>query len=221
MMNKIKSNDSNLRLLEYLPKISLIAVALFITLLAVLHIIEPEFEPSKHLISEYELGRFGWLMSLAFFSLGIGVLSMVLSTWIYTKTKGSLIGKWIFLAISVALFGAGFFYPYIIPNTASKIHTLCGVIVIFAFPIAATLYYKGLTYSQTWIDSRKWILIATWIVWLGLITFFGSLIVFHPETANDKANMIVGWQNRFMMFTYSFWLMIVAVITILIKNRNK
>ena len=124
MMNKIKSNDSNLRLLEYLPKISLIAVALFITLLAVLHIIEPEFEPSKHLISEYELGRFGWLMSLAFFSLGIGVLSMVLSTWIYTKTKGSLIGKWIFLAISVALFGAGFFYPYIIPNTASKIHTL-------------------------------------------------------------------------------------------------
>jgi len=163
MINNLKANNNTLKILKYLPEISLIAVGLFITLLAVLHIIEPEFEPSKHLISEYELGHFGWLMSLAFFSLGVGVLSMVISTWIYTKTKGSLVGKWIFLFISVALFGAGIFYPYIISNTESKIHTLCGVIVIFTFPIATTLYYNGIKYNQSWIDSRKWILVATWL----------------------------------------------------------
>jgi hypothetical protein len=35
-----------------------------------LHVLEPEFNP-PHLISEYQLGRFGWLMSLAFI-VGVG-----------------------------------------------------------------------------------------------------------------------------------------------------
>jgi len=41
----------------------------FLAILSVLHVLEPEFNP-PHLISEYQLGRFGWLMSLAFFCLG-------------------------------------------------------------------------------------------------------------------------------------------------------
>ena len=41
----------------------------FLAILSVLHVLEPEFNP-PHLISEYQLGRFGWLMSLAFFLSG-------------------------------------------------------------------------------------------------------------------------------------------------------
>src|SRR5262245_22419467 len=33
----------------------------FLAILSVLHVLEPEFNPS-HLISEYQLGRVGWLM---------------------------------------------------------------------------------------------------------------------------------------------------------------
>jgi hypothetical protein len=51
---------------------ALAAVVVCLSLLAALHFIEPEFDPSKRLISEYELSRYGWVMSLAFFSLGIG-----------------------------------------------------------------------------------------------------------------------------------------------------
>jgi hypothetical protein len=43
----------------------------FLTILSALHGLEPEFNP-PHLISEYQLGRFGWLMSLAFFLSGNG-----------------------------------------------------------------------------------------------------------------------------------------------------
>ena len=53
---------------RYLARMALAAVVLFLILLAALHFIEPEFDPSKCLISEYELGRYGWMMSLAFFS---------------------------------------------------------------------------------------------------------------------------------------------------------
>ena len=95
-MKKENSKNSNFKSPKYLPVISLIAVTSFVLLLTILHFIEPEFEPTKHLISEYELGQFGWLMFLAFFSLAIGVFSTVLSTWSYIKTKGSFIGRWFF-----------------------------------------------------------------------------------------------------------------------------
>jgi hypothetical protein len=42
---------------RYWACIALAAVVVFLTLLAALHFLEPEFDPSKRLISEYELGR--------------------------------------------------------------------------------------------------------------------------------------------------------------------
>ena len=49
--------------------------AAFLAILSLLHVLEPEFNP-PHLISEYQLGRFGWLMSLAFFCLGAASLAV-------------------------------------------------------------------------------------------------------------------------------------------------
>src|SRR5262245_5633962 len=69
-------------------------------------------------------------------------------------SRSALIGRWWFLAIGVALFGAGIFYPYPTPNIASYIHGICGVIVIVTSPIAATLYSSGLAHSQDWTASR-------------------------------------------------------------------
>jgi hypothetical membrane protein len=149
---------------------ALAAVVLFLILLAALHFLEPEFDPSKHLISEYELGRYGWMMALAFFSLGVGVLAMLLSTWYPSTTGSGLIGRWWFLAIGIALFGAGIFYPYTTPNIASYIHGICGVIVIATFPIAATLYSSGLAHSREWSASRGRLPWATLLVWVGLLS---------------------------------------------------
>jgi hypothetical protein len=61
-------------------KLSLGFAAGFLITLAALHVLEPEFNP-PHLISEYELGRFGWLMSMAFFSLGAAALTLTHALW--------------------------------------------------------------------------------------------------------------------------------------------
>ena len=74
---------------RYWARTALAAVVVFFILLAALHFIEPEFDPSKRLISEYELGRYGWVMSLAFFSLGVGVLATLLSTWDFSRLEGA------------------------------------------------------------------------------------------------------------------------------------
>src|SRR5262245_56971265 len=50
----------------------------FLCILSLLHVWEPEYNP-PHLISEYQLGRFGWLMSLAFFCLGAASIALFAS----------------------------------------------------------------------------------------------------------------------------------------------
>jgi hypothetical protein len=88
--------------------LSLVSVAAFLVLLIVLYFLEPEFNP-PHLISEYELGRFGFLMSLAFFCLGAGSLFLARALWIDLRTKGDRFGGgWLILA-GIAYIGAGHF----------------------------------------------------------------------------------------------------------------
>jgi MFS family permease len=194
-------------------RVALAAVASFLILLAGLHFIEPEFDPSKRLISEYELGSYGWLMSLAFFSLGVGVLAMLWSTRNASTIRRGLIGRWWFVVIAAALFGAGIFYPYTPPNLASAIHGLCGGIVIATFPIAATLYSSALARSQEWIGSRGQLRWAIVLVWVGLLSFAGSIVILGIITQpvdRSNPNLPIGWQNRFMIVTYSLWLMAVT-----------
>ena len=53
---------------------SLGAIALTVGLVVVLHVLEPEFDPSWRL-SEYSLGRYGLLMRVAFLAAGTGVIA--------------------------------------------------------------------------------------------------------------------------------------------------
>jgi hypothetical membrane protein len=192
-------------------RMGLAAVASFLILLAALHFIEPAFDASKRLISEYELGRYGWVMSLAFFSLGVGVLAVLCSTWNASTVRRASIGRWWFVVIAAALFGAGIFYPYTPPNLASAIHGLCGAIVIATFPIAATLYGSALARSKDWMAARGLLRWATVLVWVGLLSFAGSTVVLGISKPVDRSdpNLPIGWQNRFMIVTYSLWLMAV------------
>lgn len=48
--------------------ISFYAGIAFLVILACLHFLKPEISPMWRMISEYEIGKFGFLMSIAFFA---------------------------------------------------------------------------------------------------------------------------------------------------------
>jgi Protein of unknown function (DUF998) len=79
-----------------------------LVILSVLHSLEPEFNP-PHLISEYQLGRFGWLMSLAFFCLGAASLALFPAARQEIHTRPGTFGTWGLLVLGVAYFCAGIF----------------------------------------------------------------------------------------------------------------
>jgi hypothetical protein len=187
---------------------SIAFVIAFLLLLVVLHFLEPEFNP-PHLISEYELGRFGWLMSLAFLYLGMGSLCLLPAVRSDLQTKGGRIGRWWLLLVGIAYFGAGVFAPDPSSIAESRLHGLSGLVVIFGSPIAFTLLWRSLIRDPHWFEVSglsKW---TTLLSWLGLLLFYGSIIIFYG-LVHGSGTIVSGWTNRVMITTYCAWLMIAA-----------
>jgi len=82
---------------------SFVAGCLFALLLLGLHLVEPEFDPTWRFVSEYALGRAGWMMTVAFISLAISLLAAALALVRHVRTIFGYVG----LAI-LALAACGF-----------------------------------------------------------------------------------------------------------------
>jgi hypothetical protein len=173
-----------------------------------LSFLEPEFNP-PHLISEYELGRFGWLMSIAFFCQGLGTLFLVPTLWSDLRTKGGRIGTWWLLLIGVAYIGAGIFAPDPTSILQSRLHGLSGLIVICGSPIVFTWLRRSVLRTAQWSAAASLLKWTTLLTWLGVLSFSGSIIIFYGLMPGNNT-IVVGWTNRFMIATYCAWLMTAA-----------
>ncbi len=202
---------------QVLGIIAIVLSMAFLCLLFLLHFLEPEFDPSWRMISEYELGAHGWLMRLAFFCWGGSVLALSVGLRASLRTRAGIIGFGWLLVIAIAQVGAGIFVTDAITDaaksTTGNLHTICGVIVILTFPIAATLVARGLSSDPQWQGFRRPMNWLTFLVWLGLIAYFGSIIVSNlanPTAGRVGPHVLQGWPNRAMVTIYSIWLTSVA-----------
>ena len=203
---------------------SIVFAFAFLTILFLLHFLKPELDPAWRMISEYEIGRFGWMMRLAFFSWGVSVLALLITIWPFLQPISGTISRWWFVLIALALFGAGIFKTNPItennPNRVNTIHTICGALVILTFPIAATLAVRSLLHNLLWSASQGQLIFGTVLAWVGVVAYFASIIIsgiINPASVRktsaekDGPRVYQGWPNRFMVATYMIWIMITAV----------
>ncbi len=189
----------------------------FIAILFLLHFLEPEFDPSWRMISEYELGRFGWMMSLAFFCWGGSVFALLITLWSSLRTLGGTLARGWLILLGVALFGAGIFKTNPIMDTtvstANTLHSLCGALVIITFPIVASLISGSLSRNPKWVTAKRQLFWMTLLVWFSMFAFFGSIIIsqaMNPAAGRVGPDVLLGWPNRFLVVAYNVWLIIVA-----------
>ncbi|CAG1016002.1 hypothetical protein ANAEL_05432 [Anaerolineales bacterium] len=192
--------------------------AVFLLILLLLHFLEPEFDPLWRMISEYELGQYGWMMQLAFACWGMSVLFVLVTLWPDLRTLGGRIGRWWLVLVGIALFGAGIFVTNAITDpptsTAHTLHALCGAFVILTFPIASALVVGSLAKSTEWASVRHHLLWVELLVWLSMFAFFGSIIVsraINPAAGRVGPDVFLGWPNRFMVVVYHVWLIVIAL----------
>ena len=99
-------------------RLSFAGAATFLILLAVLHFIKPELDPSWHFISAYAIGDHGWIMVLAFLSLALSCVSLFVAIRSQLRTVAGRIGLALLLVSAPGLTIAAVFTTD--PITVSK-----------------------------------------------------------------------------------------------------
>lgn len=209
----------------YAAWIAFSATVTFVALLLLLHFLKSDLDPSWHFISEYEIGRYGWIMQVAFLALALGNVGL------YVAIRNEVGGLWGWIGSALFLIGTagtvlgGIFITDPINalpeavTTSGNLHNLGGALGLAGFLGTLVLSAK-LWSSRMWSSNRPWVLLATATLILGFLVSFVSIVaiasqhggVFSPETP-------VGWPNRFGILCGCAWLMIISRCAIHLTGR--
>ncbi|MBC9914925.1 DUF998 domain-containing protein [Chitinophaga varians] len=193
-----------------LSKISVVTGLLYVFLLLLLHLLEPEFDPSWRFISEYALGKFGWLMNLVFLSFVVSSISCGLSVFPQVKTILGYIGLVILAIGAVGIFLAAIFNTDPITTEqdqltfSGKMH-FTGASLDYT-PLAMLLLAFSLGRTIDWRPVRKKLLVAAAIPILLTIVFMASM----PADYKFGPGVYTGLIGRFLFASYLVFILIVG-----------
>lgn len=129
-------------------RMSIAGAALFLVLLIALHFIKPEVDPSWRMISEYEIGNYGWIMSLAFLSLSFSYLTLFIT--IRPEMPPTIAGRIGLALLMLGVIGSAIGGIFISdPITTEQVtlhgnlHGIGALLGIPTLPIAAILISRG------------------------------------------------------------------------------
>jgi Protein of unknown function (DUF998) len=190
--------------------------ATFVVLLVALHFIKPGLDPSRHFISEYAIGKHGWIMVLAFLSLAVSYTSLFVAIRSQLRTIAGRIGLALLLVSALGLTIAAVFTtdPIMVSEdavtTEGAVHNLGGTLGI-AMPFAAALVGWKLMCNPAWSTAQRPLLWATGVALVAFLVSFASLGVMVSQSGGRFGpDVLVGWPNRIEVLAYGVWLMTVA-----------
>jgi hypothetical protein len=194
-----------------------IAAAVFaIIALAALHVLKPNVHPSRNMISQYALGRHGWVMALFFAAFGVASACLFAALVAKAPTMVGRIGLVFLLAAAIGLGMAARFPmdPVSTPpaqrSFSGKMH---GVAFLIGVPcqIFAVLLLSVVLGGQP-SHSALPLLVLTAVVWLSLAMMIAIMLRVGPGKPPNPSGpeRFVGWPNRLFMVAYGVWLIVVA-----------
>lgn len=191
--------------------------ALSLICIALVHVLNPELDPSWRPISELARGNFGWIMTIAFLSWGLMGITLLAALRPHIKTRGGKIGLGLLLIGTLGPLLAGIFVtdPYNVSadamTTAGTIHAAAVVLCDFIPAAALVLSISLLRKSPGWSAVKLPVILTTAVIWAAFIVLSGAMMVLLPANDNKLGPEVrVGWHNRFMVVSYIIWAMTLA-----------
>lgn len=197
-------------------RLSFVSAAAFLVLLAVLHLIKPGLDPSWRMVSEYEIGRHGWVMQTAFLLLASGCVAMFLAIRSQARTTGGRIGLAFLLLSALGMTTAAVFAadPIVASpdelTTHGNLHAVGAFLGIPGFPIAALLVSRSLLRNPVRSPARRSILWTAALNWVGLLALVVTVAFVLPRSGGFGPDVPIGWPNRLFLVANCAWLMAVA-----------
>jgi hypothetical membrane protein len=207
------------------------AAAATLLLLASLHILSPEFDPSFRMVSEYALGHYGWILSLMFLAWGISSWALALALWSQVKTKAGKIGWWL-----LVIAGLGSAMASVFDVTHDPGHSIAGVLGMVGFPIAAVLLSVSLGRNQAWRGAKKPLLCIANLSWISVVLLGATLVLMTVQFAQAYGGHLPqhaptqlpagvlgvdGWADRLFVLSTCLWVFVAAWQAMKVANRKE
>jgi len=196
---------------ELRARLTVSAGIAFIILLGFLHVLKPELDPAWSVVSEYQLGAYGWVMTLAFLALAASCALGSVALWPYVTELSGRLGLVLVIVAGAGAFLAAVFTtdpPSLGPENATprgRLHEL-GALFGSALPYGAALVTWSVRRSESWYGRRRWLVLATTLTWTTMIAFAVSLAVLLPAQGGRLGpEVTIGWQNRLMITAFALW----------------
>jgi len=191
-------------------RVAIAAAGAVLLLLASLHVLSPEFDPSWRVVSEYANGRYGWVLSLMFASWALSSWALAVTVWSQVNTIVGKIGLGLLIAAGVGEAMASVF------DINHPLHNLAGMIGVLSLPVAAMMISVRLGRTQAWSAAKNVLLWTANLTWASLVLMVAALIIMIRGYTGAGNKMtpdviaVVGWANRLLVVVYCFWAVTVA-----------
>jgi hypothetical protein len=188
-------NQDRARVTMFLALLALVGIAVKFLIIAALHFLRPETNPVLEPISNYGVGPYGFLLTVADIGSGLATLALAVGLYLAVARPGrSYVGLFL-----LALYGVSELLSGIFPidvgaeaTTAGTIHNIVGNISFFCFPIAAILLSLRMGKDEQWRSLRRPALGLSIVVVLTVIlTIAGANLGIWFGMAQRLANVAV------------------------------
>ena len=167
--------------------------------LILLHWLRRDYAARSHMISDYGVGPYGWVMSTCFVALGCGVVMLVLGLW--RSGPGSRVARIGTVLLGIAAIGlvVSAIFPTDLPGgprtRAGEIHTVSFLVNIGSIILGTALLSLSFGSDYRWRTYRR---TALMLVSLILIAFILQFLTLHR-------GMPYGYTNRLLVITLGGW----------------
>lgn len=182
--------------------------------LLLLHILRPDYAPASNFISNYAVGRFGWIMTTWFLAMSAGLLALTVGlARSGLRSIVARLGMVLLVVASVGLVVSAIFPTDVAaPSTRSgEIHDMSFLVNVVSMVLAMGLLSVSFASHPAWSSYRS----ITWsLVALILVAFVVQFMTLHK-------GMPYGLANRFFVAVLVTWMLATALRTRQIALRRE
>ena len=177
----------------------------FIVVLVLLHGLRPDYTPVDHMISDYAVGRLGWVMTTAFVALAVGCLTLGIG--MAMAGPRSLPGRAAVLLLWVATVGllTTATFPTDLETAATtitdNIHTASFLVNVVSVILCSLLFAVSFHQSEEWRGYR----------WIGLALAIALLTAFIAQFLTLHRGAPYGLTNRLFVAVLMTWFVATAI----------
>ena len=172
---------------------------------------------ARNPISEYAIGRLGWLAVLGFLASAAAYACLAAALRHRLRDRLGRIGLFMlcYCALATAVVGLCVADPVTTPmselSAMGRVHVVAGISAFVVLPVAAVAINMSLSRTIAWAGSRK-LLIATGLLpTIGFITLVALVATVTPAE---------GWPPRLMFLTYAAWLIAIAIKSVGLSSTS-